>query len=156
MNARASASLALAVLLGACAGTSAPAGEPPSAGESTAAQAESTAAQAGAGLETAHPVAVVEMTQAIRFAPDTLRIRTGDVVEWRNVSTAIGHTATLEPEAALDSAHASLPRGARGFDSGNVPPGGAWRHRFTVPGTYVYYCTPHESVGMVGVILVAG
>jgi plastocyanin len=96
------------------------------------------------------------MTQRIRFAPDTVRIGVGEVVEWRNVSTGIGHTATLLPESAADAGDARLPAGARPFDSGNVPPGGSWRHRFDVPGTYVYYCTPHVTVGMVGVIVVSG
>lgn len=135
--------LALA-LLGACAGTTPPAGPAAPAGE------------AGSGPAAVRPAAVVEMTQAIRFAPDTVRVRVGDVVEWRNVSSAIGHTATLLPQAATDPANARLPAGAAGFDSGNIPPGGAWQHRFAVAGTYVYYCTPHETVGMVGVILVTG
>jgi len=144
MSAAACRCLALA-LLGACAGTTPPAS--PSAPEGEA---------AGSGPEAARPAAVVEMTQAIRFSPDTVRVRVGDVVEWRNVSSGIGHTATLMPQAAADPANARLPAAARGFDSGNIPPGGAWRHRFAVAGTYVYYCTPHETVGMVGVILVTG
>jgi plastocyanin len=103
----------------------------------------------------APPAAVVEMTQTIRFAPDTVRIRVGEIVEWRNVSTGIGHTVTLLPEAAADASHARLPDGASEFDSGNIPPGATWRHRFGVSGSYVYFCTPHESVGMVGVVVVS-
>jgi plastocyanin len=101
------------------------------------------------------PAAVVEMTQTIRFSPDTLRIGAGQTVEWSNVSVAIGHTVTALPGRASDDAHVSLPRGAAPFDSGNIPPGGTWRRRFDVPGTYLYYCTPHELAGMVGVIVVA-
>ncbi|HSM36812.1 MAG TPA: plastocyanin/azurin family copper-binding protein [Longimicrobiales bacterium] len=104
----------------------------------------------------AAPAAVVEMTQTIRFVPDTVRVLAGAIVEWRNVSTGIGHTVTLLPEAAADASHARHPAAASPFDSGNVPPGGSWRHRFDVSGTYVYYCTPHESVGMVGVVIVSG
>lgn len=99
--------------------------------------------------------AVVEMTQGITFAPDTVRIRVGQSVEWVNVSSAIGHTVTALPGRAADRAHVRLPAGAEPFDSGNVPPGGTWRRRFDVPGTYVYYCTPHELAGMVGVLVVA-
>lgn len=102
------------------------------------------------------PSAVVEMTQTIRFVPDTVRILAGDIVEWRNVSTGIGHTVTLLPEAAGVASRARLPDAASPFDSGNIPPGASWRHRFDVSGTYVYYCTPHESVGMVGVVIVTG
>lgn len=103
---------------------------------------------------TGPPAARVEMTQAIRFSPDTVTIRAGETVEWTNVSTAIGHTVTALPDRAADAADVRLPRGAEPFDSGNIPPGGSWRRRFRVPGTYVYYCTPHELAGMVGVLVV--
>lgn len=95
------------------------------------------------------------MTQAIRYAPDTVRIAVGDVVEWRNVSSGIGHTVTALPEEAVRPDLVLLPPRARPFDSGNIPPGGAWRARFGVAGTYRYYCTPHALAGMVGVIVVS-
>ncbi|QBQ54317.1 plastocyanin/azurin family copper-binding protein [Nitrosococcus wardiae] len=31
-----------------------------------------------------------------------------------------------------------------------MPPGGTYRHTFTVPGTYRYFCIPHEAQGMMG------
>ncbi len=102
----------------------------------------------------AAPAAVVEMTQAIRFSPDTVRIGVGESVEWVNVSSAVGHTVTALPGRAADEAHVKLPPGASPFDSGNIPPGDTWRKRFDVAGTYAYYCTPHESFGMVGVVVV--
>ena len=47
-----------------------------------------------------------------------------------------------------------MPKGAVAFDSGFIPPGGDYRYTFTVPGTYKYFCLPHEKAGMVGVIVV--
>ena len=48
----------------------------------------------------------------------------------------------------------SMPKGAVAFDSGFIPPGGDYSYTFTVPGTYRYFCLPHEKAGMVGVIVV--
>jgi plastocyanin len=64
------------------------------------------------------------------------------------------------------------PAGAQGFGTEGGPPGG-FRHdqpqlvrpngsndsftvTFTVPGTYEYYCIHHQSVGMVGKVVVTG
>jgi plastocyanin len=33
-------------------------------------------------------------------------------------------------------------------------PGNTYQHTFTVPGTYRYFCQPHESNGMVGEVVV--
>ncbi|MFB6081287.1 MAG: plastocyanin/azurin family copper-binding protein [Halanaeroarchaeum sp.] len=33
---------------------------------------------------------------------------------------------------------------------GAIPPGEQYRHRFSVPGWYHYYCIPHEPAGMMG------
>ncbi len=35
-------------------------------------------------------------------------------------------------------------------------PGQSWKHKFTVPGDYTYFCIPYEKDGMVGHIDVAG
>lgn len=96
---------------------------------------------------------VVEMTTTLDFAPAETTITAGDTVEWRNVSI-MSHTVTAVPGAARDPAHVALPPDAEPFDSGGVPPGEIYRHRFTVPGTYRYFCRPHEANGMVGVIQV--
>jgi len=47
-----------------------------------------------------------------------------------------------------------LPKGATAFDSGFIPPGGDYSYTFTVPGTYRYFCLPHEKAGMFGMIVV--
>ena len=94
--------------------------------------------------------AVVTMTN-FDYEPRQVRIAAGESVEWRNKSIVSGHTVTCDPSKARDAAaHVALPAGAEPFDSGKVKAKGAYRHTFTVPGRYRYFCIPHERMGMVG------
>ena len=45
-----------------------------------------------------------------------------------------------------------------GVEADDFAPGDAYRHRFTEPGTYAYYCSLHgtTTAGMVGTIVVTG
>lgn len=63
----------------------------------------------------------------LRFVDGALEIALGTTVEWRN-DDAVIHTVTADD---------------RGFDSGNIGAGQAWRFTFTRPGTYAYHCTTH-------------
>lgn len=96
----------------------------------------------------------VTMTNTLRYGPETLRIRVGETVTWRNTSDLI-HTVTADPEKAIDPANVRLPEGAEVFDSGNMRPGETFSRTFRVPGEYVYFCVPHEAAGMVGRIVVS-
>jgi plastocyanin len=69
---------------------------------------------------------VVEI-RSLKFGKSRLEVRPGTTVEWRNQDPLV-HTVT-----ATDGS----------FNSGDIPPGGAWRHRFDSPGTYEVHCTPH-------------
>ena len=91
----------------------------------------------------------------LRFAPTPKTIKVGDTVEFRNVSAFV-HTVSTRPANAAEAASVSLPKGAKAFDSGEIAAGGIYRHTFTVPGTYKYFCDPHHGVGMVGTIVVTG
>jgi plastocyanin len=95
------------------------------------------------------------MTNALRFEPATLSIQKGTTVTWRN-TTGIIHTVTDDPGKAANKADAALPSGAQPWDSGNMNPGETFQHTFDTPGTYEYFCTPHEAAGMVGSITVTG
>lgn len=99
------------------------------------------------------PAAVVEMDNRLRFLPDTVRVRVGETVEWRNTSDLL-HTVTADPERAFRADNVRLPDGADPFDSGDLAPGAVFRHTFSVRGTYQYTCVPHEPAGMVGVVIV--
>jgi len=98
--------------------------------------------------------AIVRISSLLRFRPDTVTVRAGDTVEWRNASIET-HTVTDEPATAKNAADADLPAGAQAFDSGPLRPGEVYRHTFNVPGRYRYFCRPHEAHGMVAVVVVA-
>ncbi len=97
--------------------------------------------------------AVVNMTNGLAFQPDAVRIKAGETVEWRNRSL-FTHTVTDDPLRARDPGDAELPDGAQSF-SAQVGPGEIYRHIFTVPGAYHYFCMPHEGRGMHGQVIVA-
>mgnify|MGYP001174119896 CR=1 FL=1 len=96
--------------------------------------------------------AVVEMTSSLAFQPQSLHIRAGETVEWRNKSP-FTHSVTDDPALAARPGDASLPAGAEPFRA-SVPAGGLYRHSFPVAGSYHYFCEPHEGFGMVGEIVV--
>lgn len=98
--------------------------------------------------------AEVGMTNQLAFTPDTVRIEVGETVRWRNSSDLI-HTVTADPDKASDSGNVSLPEGADTFDSGNLEPGATFERTFSQPGTYQYFCIPHEGAGMIGWVIVS-
>ena len=95
----------------------------------------------------------VKITDQAMFAPKTVTIHAGDTVEWVNSSGAI-HTVTDDPALAAAAKDSSLPAGAVAFNSGFLKSGQTYRHQFTVPGQYHYFCILHESSGMVGTVVV--
>ena len=97
--------------------------------------------------------AMVHMTNALTYIPVKVTITVGQGVVWMNTSSMV-HTVTADPSLARDPSHVQLPQGARSFNSGDIAPGGTFRHTFEVPGTYVYFCIPHEAMGMVGRVIV--
>jgi plastocyanin len=66
----------------------------------------------------------------------------------------VPHTITTDQSKAANTSDASVPSGAQPWDSGFVNGGQSYSHTFDVPGTYRYFCLPHESLGMVGTIVV--
>jgi plastocyanin len=87
------------------------------------------------------------------YTPDNVAIKVGDTVKWVNSGETV-HSVSTSAANAQDPGDASMPKGAVAFDSGFIPPGGDYSYTFTVPGTYRYFCLPHEKAGMVGVIIV--
>lgn len=89
------------------------------------------------------------------FDPATVTIKAGQTVVWEN-TTGLGiyHTVTCDPAVAQNMDDASYPPGAHAFDSGDINSKDSWEHTFTVPGTYKYFCIPHESHGMLGKVIV--
>ena len=96
----------------------------------------------------------------LMFEPKTATIKTGETVTWTNESE-IEHTVTAYEDETPDGA-AYFASG--GFESertarnrvteGLIAPGENYEHTFEEPGTYGYFCIPHEGSGMVGTVRV--
>jgi plastocyanin len=79
---------------------------------------------------------VVVSMEAVRFAPEVLRVRLGDTVVWVN-DDPFPHTATADD---------------RSFDSGIVASGDSWSLTATRAGTFPYVCALHPT--MTGTLIV--
>ncbi|MEF8785323.1 MAG: plastocyanin/azurin family copper-binding protein [Haloarculaceae archaeon] len=93
----------------------------------------------------------------LRFDPDEVEISVGDTVRWEAMSA--GHNVTSHPDA---SPKCENPEGADPFTSYEgdshfsiMDVGETFEHEFTIPGEYVYVCTPHAGQGMVGTVIVS-
>jgi len=74
--------------------------------------------------------------KTLAFQPSRIEVTTGTTVVWTN-NDPLEHSVT-----AID----------RSFDSGLIASGASWRHTFTKPGTYQFFCQPHPF--MKGVVIV--
>ena len=116
----------------------------------------------------------------IHFLPGTIRIRSGETVEWINTDPMVPHTVTFRPEpmnsqtlvtatrgpdgtlqatinSPRDSVSSGLLEGAkqdRPFLPESAPGGARFRIKFTKPGTYHYIGAPHDTDGVVGTVIV--
>lgn len=99
------------------------------------------------------PIVVTMTDKEPFYAPVKLTIKSGDTVKWVNDGQTV-HDVSTSAAKAQNPKDTSMPKGAVAFDSGFIPPGGDYSYTFTVPGTYRYFCLPHEKAGMVGVIVV--
>lgn len=77
------------------------------------------------------------------FDPFGFHVEPGTTVRFE-IGTG-SHSATAYPER--------IPSDAEPFDSG-ILSDGTFEHTFDVVGTYDFYCRPHQSMGMVGRIVV--
>ncbi|MFB6103876.1 MAG: plastocyanin/azurin family copper-binding protein [Halobacteriaceae archaeon] len=100
---------------------------------------------------------------AIAFAPDELTVPVGTTVVWKNTNSRT-HTVTayedLIPAEAdyfasggFDSQSAAV-NGYYNQLAGGIGSQETYRHTFSVPGDYRYFCVPHEQAGMTGTITV--
>lgn len=120
--------------------------------------AAATAGCAAVGSRGAEPD--VGMT-AVAFDPVRLTVGVGDEVVWENTSSR-GHTVTAY-ESALPAGAEFFASGGYGSEAaareawrseigGRLTTGDTFRHTFETPGTYEYFCIPHEQAGMVGTV----
>jgi plastocyanin len=114
--------------------------------------------QAGAYKATSNtsaaPIWIVRMNDNDpMYQPSIVRINAGETVEWEN-DGQVSHSVTDDPARANNPADALLPAGVQPFNSGSVMPGGRFRHTFSEPGRYRYFCLSHEEDRMVGEVIV--
>jgi plastocyanin len=85
------------------------------------------------------------------FSPAVVWIEAGTTVTWENVSG--GHSATAyHPN---NDKPMRVPTAATSFDSETMSEGDSFQHTFEDPGVYNYFCSPHEGLGMVGLVVVS-
>jgi plastocyanin len=78
--------------------------------------------------------AEIEMTDTLRFEPQTCSLKVGTTVTWTNGS--IQHTVTSEPDSPVE------------FDSGTVAGGGEYSFTFETAAVVPYYCKLHTGPGL--------
>jgi plastocyanin len=119
---------------------------------STSTSTSSTSTSGGCSAATAQTAVTVDATDALKFSPASVCLKAGGTITWKNVGN-IFHTTTDEAALAANPANAELPSGATGWNH-PLNPGGSFSLKLTVPGTYKYFCIPHETLGMLGQITV--
>jgi len=106
----------------------------------------------GTAEKSHEPAAVVGMTNQLTFTPDTVRIQVGETIRWKNSSLLV-HSVTADPAQETKDSSVILPDDAVPFNSGLLDPEETFEYSFKVPGTYKYFCIPHEAM-MTGVVIV--
>ncbi|WP_435064583.1 cupredoxin domain-containing protein [Halobaculum sp. EA56] len=86
------------------------------------------------------------------FSPAVVWVQSGTTVTW-NVKQGSHSITAYHPD---NGAPLRVPEAASAFDSGVLSSGQTFEHTFETPGVYNYYCTPHRSFGMVGLVIVDG
>jgi plastocyanin len=84
------------------------------------------------------------------FTPAVIWLESGGTIEW-SIEGAAHSVTAYHPDNDKPS---RIPEDTKSFDSGTLDAGASYEHTFETPGVYNYYCTPHESLGMVGVVIV--
>lgn len=119
-----------------------------------------TAITSASVAATAQQSPTVELTDDLVFNPDSITVSAGDTVAWENVGQA-GHSVTAYEDRLPDDANYFASGGfdAEGpardaYPQGEIAGGETFEHTFEVPGTYEYFCIPHEGAGMVGTVKV--
>lgn len=105
-------------------------------------------------VRSAAPIQIVRMSDDDpMYRPSRIQISTGQTVEWQN-DGQVSHSVTDDPARANKPGDALLPLGVPPFNSGNVMPSGRFRHTFSKPGRYRYFCLTHEGDKMIGEVVV--
>ena len=77
------------------------------------------------------------------YSEKVARVNVGDTVFWK--ATDKGHN--------VEFIRGGVPEGVEKFKSKFNKD---TEYKFTVPGIYAYWCTPHKNMGMIGFVVVGG
>ncbi|MBI3961940.1 MAG: hypothetical protein HY335_04230 [Deinococcus sp.] len=95
-----------------------------------------------------HEIEMVFADGQFKFVPRGLLIQPGDKVVFETISGP-PHNAVVFPDR--------IPEGGQQFMQSSqllLNPGDKFEVTITTPGTYDYYCLPHQALGMIGTIVV--
>ena len=81
--------------------------------------------------------------ESMVFEPKIVRVKVGDTVLWK--ANDKGHNVEFIKKG--------VPEGVDKFKSKYNKD---TEYKFTIPGIYAYWCTPHKSMGMIGFVVVGG
>ena len=81
--------------------------------------------------------------ESMVYSQKIVNINVGDTVFWK--ATTKGHNVQFMK--------GGIPEGVEKFKSKMNKD---TEYKFTVPGIYAYWCTPHKSMGMIGFVVVGG
>ena len=79
--------------------------------------------------------------ESMVYSKKVVRIKSGDTVNW--IATTKGHN--------VEFIKGGVPAGVDKFKSKFNKD---ISYKFTIPGIYAYWCTPHKSMGMIGFVVV--
>ena len=79
--------------------------------------------------------------ESMVFEPKIVRVNVGDTVLWK--ATDKGHNVEFIKKG--------VPEGVDKFKSKYNKD---TEYKFTIPGIYTYWCTPHKSMGMIALVIV--
>tara|TARA_B100001029_G_C14935039_1_gene379884 strand:- start:316 stop:759 length:444 start_codon:yes stop_codon:yes gene_type:complete len=81
--------------------------------------------------------------ESMVYSQKIVKVNSGDTVLWK--ATTKGHN--------VEFIKGGFPEGVEKFKSKMNKDA---EYKFTVPGIYAYWCTPHKSMGMIGFVVVDG
>ncbi|MDS0282681.1 cupredoxin domain-containing protein [Haloarcula onubensis] len=120
-------------------------------GHGDEAHGHDTVSEPRASREVAVNTARTEDSTEYHFDPHVTWVEPGGTVTWRLESGT--HTATAYHPG--NDQPRLVPEGTAAWDSGTMSEEGeTFEHTFETEGVYHYYCTPHESFGMLATVIV--
>jgi plastocyanin len=122
-------------------------------GSTTSTQGNTTSTTTGPQVH----IVTVGPGGALTFDPATLPIHVGDTVKWMFDSpghSVVSGTATMQPPSETPDGKFCSPSDTNCGTSQLSNAGDSYQHAFNTAGSFPYYCFPHGTLGMTGMITV--